>query len=124
MIPPVCKSGVTGRVTRGNIRESASSVPILPACTTSQRMWDPNVSYLLVVSSRYPYFARSYPYFAHLTSGTVVLPLPTEEGISEEFEGCQYQISPRTVAEVENSKLCTLVDLTELDRTGFDDAGI
>jgi hypothetical protein len=74
--------------------------------------------------SRYPYFARRYPYFARLTSGTVALPVPTEEGISEEFEGCQDPVSPRTVAEVENSKLRTLVDLTELDKTGFDDDGI
>jgi hypothetical protein len=74
--------------------------------------------------SRYPYFARRYPYFARLTSGTVALPVPTEEGISEEFEGCQDPVSPRTVAEVENSKLRTLVDLTELDKTGFNDDGI
>ncbi len=72
----------------------------------------------------YPYSSRRYPYFARLTSGTVALPVPTEEGISDEFEGCHDHVSPRTVAEVENSKLRTLVDLTDLDRTGFDDDGI
>jgi hypothetical protein len=50
--------------------------------------------------------------------------VPTEEGISDEFEGGQDPVSPRTAAEVENSKLRTLLDLTELDRTGFDDDGI
>jgi hypothetical protein len=64
------------------------------------------------------------PNFARLTSGTVVLPVPMEEGILDEFEGGHNRVSPRTVAEVENSKLRTLVDLTELDRTGFDDDGI
>ena len=50
--------------------------------------------------------------------------MPTEEGNSDEFEGGQDQVSLCTVAEFENSKLRTLVDLTELDRTGFDDDGI
>jgi hypothetical protein len=77
-------------------------------------MWDPNIRYVLVVLSRYPYFACRYPYFACLTSGTaVVLPVPTEEEISDEFEGCQDRVSPCTVAEVDNSKLHTLVDLTK-----------
>ncbi len=49
--------------------------------------------------------------------------MPTEEGILEEIEGGQDQVSPCTVAEVENSKLRTLVELTKLDRTGFDDDG-
>jgi hypothetical protein len=86
-------------------------------------MWDLNVSYVLVALSRYSYFTRRYPYFARLTSGTVALPVPTEEGISEEFWGGQDPVSPRTVTEVENSQMRTLVELTELDRTGFDDDG-
>jgi hypothetical protein len=62
--------------------------------------------------------------FERLPSGTVALPVPTGEGISDELEGGEDPVSLRTVAEVENSKLRTLLDLTELDRTGFDDDGI
>jgi hypothetical protein len=54
-------------------------------------------------------------------SGTVVLPVPMEEGILEEQEGGQDPVSPHTVSEVENSQLRTLVKLTELDRMGFED---
>jgi hypothetical protein len=73
------------------------------------------------VSSRYPYLAHRYSYFVRLTSGMVALPIPMAEGISEDLEGVQDTVSLLTVAEVENFKLLrTLVELKELDRTGFD----
>jgi hypothetical protein len=61
------------------------------------------------------------PYFTRLPSGTVALPVPTEEGILEEQEEGEDTVSPCIVSEKENSKLRTLVELTKLDRTGFND---